>query len=115
MGLHDGVRNEGGRDLPTPKPSSVETINSVLSGLDTIKLNIDLALRNWSDKKRAVRSSTHLRILLDFDSENGAIFGFAFPFDILSKVLIPITFRFPESEVMSNMYHSRSIHLTLQD
>ena len=46
MSLHDGVRNEGGRDLPTTEPSSVETINSVLSGLDTVKLNIDLALRN---------------------------------------------------------------------
>ena len=45
MRLHDCVGDEGSRDLVSSKPTTVETLHCVLSGIDGVKLDVDLSLK----------------------------------------------------------------------
>ena len=45
MRLHDGVRNEGSGDLISTEPTTIEALDSVLSGFNGIKLNVYLSLK----------------------------------------------------------------------
>ena len=44
MSLHDGVGHEGGRDGLAAEPTAVETIDSLASISDGVKLDEDIAL-----------------------------------------------------------------------
>jgi hypothetical protein len=44
VGLHDRIRDEGGSDLSTSKPTAIETLNSLLSRIDAVELDVYLSL-----------------------------------------------------------------------
>ena len=44
MGLHNGIRDEGRRDLLAAKPASVQTLHRFSSGIDVAELQINLSL-----------------------------------------------------------------------
>ena len=50
MGLHNSVRNKGRRYLSSTKPTAIESLNGLFGIVDSVKFDIDLALRMVSDK-----------------------------------------------------------------
>ena len=45
VSLQDGIRNECGGDLSSAEPPAVESLYSLLRGLDGIEFHVNLALR----------------------------------------------------------------------
>lgn len=45
MGLHDGVRDERGRDGSSSEPTTVETLDGIASRVDSTEPDVDLTLQ----------------------------------------------------------------------
>ena len=52
MSLHDSVRDEGCRYLSSTKPTAIESLNGLFGIFDSIKFDINLALRTVNDKQK---------------------------------------------------------------
>jgi hypothetical protein len=50
MCLHNGVRDEGCRDLFAAKPASIQTLYGLSGGIDDAELQINLALIIFSNQ-----------------------------------------------------------------
>jgi len=74
VGLHDGVRDEGRRDLASAEPTSVEALDGVLGGVDRVELDVDLSLG----------------VLFDLDCIDLAVLLSTFSFYFFSEVLFPV-------------------------
>lgn len=46
VGLHDGVGDEGRRDLVSAKPATVQPLDGLLGGFDRIELEVYFTLHN---------------------------------------------------------------------
>lgn len=91
---HDSVGYERGSDLAPSKPSPIQSLDGFLCRIDGVELQVDLALVSRSAGDTNRKKKTYLAVFFDFNGIDFAVLLLAFTFDIVSKVLIPITLCF---------------------
>ena len=103
MSLHDRIRDERSTDFPPTEPATIQAFDSLLGGIDSVKLNVYFALRHpISVLYPPCQSfSTHLGVPFNFDMLNWTIFRLTLSFDILSQIFIPVRLGFPEESIGS--------------
>lgn len=95
MRLHDRVRDERSRDLSSAEPATVQAFDGLTSSVHGFKEDVDLALYNGEQMVSANEDATYLSFLLDLDRLHRTILSGTFTLNIISKVLIPVSFGFP--------------------